>query len=442
MSGLAVATELRSLCDADVTVVEAGPVDGDTRHLYERTDTASASKIAWQPSDDPDGWRPWRSDSASHYGPETGLRRRLGGRSLYWTGVLVRVEPWALADWPRSVRDDLERSWRGGPSLYDRTEAKLAAWVGDVEASGVGSVAGHRFTQPFCAIRPLPDGRWTAYTPLREALADPGIRFVGGARVRAIVEHADGLHVHTDDGATEPLLRCDVVCLAAGTLESTRIAGGFLGTSEFTGLNDHHIHGLMVPLPAGHPVDLAPGSLYWRPASGDARWNTYARLRNDLGSLPLLDVWTLGEQLPSEDRSVVLVESGCVEIRPRPTAVDVDLIERVWSWLSELGGRLGVEVKPGSPDSDLATAHAVDKAVSRVESGQAGLVSRPLGAVDHEAGTLALGAVVEEDGELAKGSGIFVVGPATFPRSGAANPSLTILALAARSAAAIAERLA
>ena len=71
-----------------------------------------------------------------------------------------------------------------------------------------------------------------------------------------------------------------------------------------------------------------------------------------------------------------------------------------------------------------------------------GLVSRPLGAVDHEAGTLALSAVVEEDGELAKGSGIFVVGPATFPRSGAANPSLTILALAARSAAAIAERLA
>ena len=442
MSGLAVATKLRSMCDADVTVLEAGPVDGDTRHLYERMDSGSAAKIAWQPSDDPDGWRPWRSDSSSHYGPETGLRRRLGGRSLYWTGVLVRVESWALADWPRSVRADLEDSWRGGASLYDRTEAELRAWAGSGEAAHTGSVAGHRFAQPFCALRHLPDGRWTAYTPLSEVRSDPGIRLVGNARVRALVKEADGIHVHSDDGSSQPLLRCDIVCLAAGTLENTRIAGGFLGLSEFTGLNDHHIHGVMVPLSPEHAVDLEPGSLFWRPASSDSRWNTYARMRNDLGPRPVLDVWTLAEQMPSEDLSVVLMEPDCVEVRPRLTSVDVDLLERVWSWLSDLGARLGVEVDPGSADSDLATAHAVDKALARIEGGHVGLVSRPLGAVDHEAGTLALGTMIEEDGELAKGSGIFVAGPATFPRSGAANPTLTILALANRSAATIAERLA
>jgi choline dehydrogenase-like flavoprotein len=224
-------------------------------------------------------------------------------------------------------------------------------------------------------------------------------------------------------------------------MENTRIAGHFLGVSEFTGLNDHHIHGLMVPLSSAHRVDLAPGLLFWRPASSEARWNTYARNRNDLGPRPVLDFWTLGEQMPSKDRSVALVDPGCVEVRPRLTAVDIDLIERVWSWLVDLGERLGVEVDPGSADSDLGTAHAVDRAVSRVEIGHVGLVSRPLGAVDHEAGTLALGTTIEDDGELAKGSGIFVAGPATFPRSGAANPTLTILALAHRTAATIAERL-
>jgi choline dehydrogenase-like flavoprotein len=56
----------------------------------------------------------------------------------------------------------------------------------------------------------------------------------------------------------------------------------------------------------------------------------------------------------------------------------------------------------------------------------------PLGTVDHEGGTLALGSeCVGASSELRELPGVFVGGPCLFPRAGAANPSLTTLALGA-----------
>lgn len=401
-----------------------------------------ASRIAWQPSADPAGWRPWVSDQSPHYGPDTGLRRRLGGRSLYWTGVALRLESWALDDWPAAVRADLELSWDGGPSLYDRVEADLSRWADASQATAVtGDVAGVRFSALHQAIRTVADGRWSAYSPLTEALADPDIRIVGDARVQSLRPEGDGIEVHLEGSPSESLLRCDAVCLAAGTLESTRIAAGVLGLSEFAGLNDHHIHGLLLPLSTTHDVDLAPGRLFYRPARSDQRWNTYARVRQDIGPGPVLDMWALGEQMPSETPSVIIVDPGSVEVRPRLSAVDVELIEQVWEWLAGIAQQLGVAVDPDPAGGHFGAAYAVQTALDHVEAGRVGLVSRPLGAVDHEAGTLAFGAVTEDDGELTRGSGIFVTGPATFPRSGSANPTLTILALAQRTATSIAQRV-
>ena len=57
----------------------------------------------------------------------------------------------------------------------------------------------------------------------------------------------------------------------------------------------------------------------------------------------------------------------------------------------------------------------------------------------HEAGTLPYGQMLTSDGELRGVRGLYVSGPATFPRTGAANPALTVLALARRLGAHLAE---
>jgi len=56
--------------------------------------------------------------------------------------------------------------------------------------------------------------------------------------------------------------------------------------------------------------------------------------------------------------------------------------------------------------------------------------SFPLGTENHEAGTLPLGSILDDDHQFRGLAGLYAVGPAVFPRAGAANPALTILALA------------
>ena len=82
---------------------------------------------------------------------------------------------------------------------------------------------------------------------------------------------------------------------------------------------------------------------------------------------------------------------------------------------------------------DFMTAPAdvagfVDTAVAN--PGVAVAYAATLGSLDHEAGTLPFGRVLSPSGQIGAVPGLFVVGPATFPRSGAANPSLSTLTLA------------
>jgi len=67
-----------------------------------------------------------------------------------------------------------------------------------------------------------------------------------------------------------------------------------------------------------------------------------------------------------------------------------------------------------------------------------------LGTTHHEAGTLFMGdpgaSFTDHDGKLHDFTNVYVAGPAVFPTLGSANPSLTALALARRTAGAIVER--
>src|SRR5437773_9953625 len=125
LTGLQLAKDLTDRGEDGVLLLEAGPRD-DLRHINRTHDPATALGMWVEPRRDPYFWRPWQSKTEPHYSGTAGLRRRLGGRSLYWHGVTLRLEPWALCEpwWPAEIIRDLTESWRGGASLYDQVGAE------------------------------------------------------------------------------------------------------------------------------------------------------------------------------------------------------------------------------------------------------------------------------------------------------------------------------
>jgi choline dehydrogenase-like flavoprotein len=129
LAGLELAKHLDLAGVDDVLVIEAG-AGHDLRHVYSANDAAVADRLWTDEHSDQYFVRSWESCTEPHFSVGSGIRQRLGGRSLYWHGVLLPVEEFALADpaWPASVVEELTYSWQDGPSLYARVQADLAAW--------------------------------------------------------------------------------------------------------------------------------------------------------------------------------------------------------------------------------------------------------------------------------------------------------------------------
>lgn len=481
MAGLEVAARL---CDDgvdNIVVLESGPV-GDPRHnnVAGTADDALRSWLA--PETDPYFTRPWRSVNPPHYTGPSGLRRRLGRRSLYWYGVCLPVDSWALLDmtaWPREVVADLVESWRGGPSLYDITRAMLAHWKGapleSGEAAPVASIAGLTLRPTPRAIRRLGSdpGRWYAYSPL-DSWRDPasgeitclpdGVMIVTGAHVEQILiqDRVIGLAVSTEAGAPAMHVPAGNVVLAAGTLENARlaiqalVAVGASESSRLRGLADHLVQGFFLRLPASAAAALSevlPWGASYASCEPFARSNLFVDVSYQEEDLVLVDVRVTGEQLP-DDQNWAECETGgsapwSLHVHATPSREDWSVInaqrtilQNVWDAIAAALGRKTSRLNFGAFENPARTnAYILPEMIGQAESGVPLTWSSYLGVEDHEAGTLPLGAVLTSNHEFAHVGGLFAAGPSTFPRMGAANPTLTTLALARRLARVLADRV-
>lgn len=390
---------------------------------------------------------------------------RVGGRSLRWHGVVLRLEGWAWDDtWPDPARAALVGD---GQSLYGDVEHDLEAWAGrplagteqnrpgaDLSSVALGTAA--RLVPQ--AVQRSGDGlSQRAYTPMdlchgwlghTDDSRLPRIRpesqalelLVSGGRV-------SGVRVqHCRSGAIEAIYTRAVV-LAAGTLENTRLAARLSdpGTQvAFTGLSDHLVQGFLVRFPGAASSFLSPiESLRYLPADPVSRSNLFARTRPFPGTPEddlLLDVWAMGEQVRSSLNRVVFgagrTRSATVTPGLAPADHDVlawqrEALHQVWDTAaSAVSNRSGTLRFPDFFTGGRPFEPALEE-VAALPYATPLAYAWPLGTVDHESGTLPLGGEhVDETGQLRAVTGVYVVGPATFPRSGAANPSLTTLALA------------
>ncbi|MFI6471162.1 FAD-dependent oxidoreductase [Streptomyces sp. NPDC050516] len=470
LAGLEVARQLAALGVDDVLVIEAGPAR-DLLHINSAHNPDEALRTFLDPAGDPHFQRCWASDSAPHYAANAGLRRRLGGRSLYWYGASLPVEDWALADWPESIVTDLRGSWQGGRPLYEQVAADLGIDPTRLDSQQpVLKVGGFRLVRtPQAETRFGDDGRWYAYSPLDHwrhpvtgaALDGPrGIRFLCGTEVLSVDikdGRARGVHVReSGPNAKGRRIAADSVVLAAGTIESSRLAIQVLRATDpsrpprLNGLTDHIVQGFFLRVrdsgderaPRGLS-DVAPGS-YVTACEDGARSNLFVTVERPEPGVLLFDVRLTGEQVPGNGSHVTCEPTGEYPWRTTVTAAlapaDRDVIGRqrqvldeVWSQLAAEFGLTATPLAFDDFDHPVRTnAFVLPESIGAETSEGPFTWSSLLGTEDHEGCTLPLGDVLDDRHAFTAVPGLYACGPATFPRMGAANPSLTTLALARR----------
>lgn len=484
LAGLELVRELDLRGVRGVLLLEAGPAD-DLRHVNLAFPPETALRLWLEPETDTYFWQPWTSLVPPSYTGSSGIRRRMGGRSLYWYGVALPIEPGALTEpwWPGPVICDLCESWRGEVSLYQRIQRRLSEWraqgadaphglVDDVSARELGSLWLRRTPR---AIRhcTADSRRWRAYTPLdswraplsgRAAGHPPGVRLVPHAQVQRVIVHGGKVaSVAIRHGVTgeQAEIAAPIVVLAAGTMENSRLAiqvltqVGALTRPRLPGLSDHLVQGIFLRLEPRHAAPLLdvlqPGS-YYAPGPEPARSNLFL----DVQSLPaggvLVDLQMTGEQLPSAEN---YIECRSSARQPWPVTVHAvtspddrmvleaqrNILASMWKEIATITGHTCTELDFGEFGSPERTnAVVLPESIRIARAGEPVTWSGLLGTEDHEGGTLPLGTILDEDGEFTAVRGLFAAGPSTFPRMGAANPSLTTLALTHRLAAVLAER--
>lgn len=478
LAGLQVARELEHRGLSEAIVIEGGPAD-DLRHVHTAHPPAQARRVWLAPEHDPCFRRRWTTRTPPHYSGLSGLRQRLGGRSLYWHGVVLPIEPWALREpwWPRALIADLCDSWQQGAGLYERVQRELHEWrnLGSpgspAEESPVFDIADYSWRLTPRAVRrgARESGRWHAYSPLdhwRDAETGavrrrpPGLRFFADLEVIQVVIRGSAARgvVVRPKGRREPLgIQADAVVLAAGTLENARLAiqaltdARALATPRLTGLADHLVQGVWVRLAPPHSARWQKrfplGSFY--ATCPEARSNLFLELEplND-GEL-FVDLQLTGEQLPSSANEVrcepgdegpwpVTVHAATAPEDRAVLAAQQRILEKVWRTLG-----LALDLPAGTlAFADYDRPARLNPFLLDGPIGHAPVTwCNSLGTEDHEGGTLPLGGLLTDDHEFAAISGLFAAGPSSFPRLGAANPGLTVLALARRLAAKLADRL-
>ncbi|MCF3165802.1 GMC family oxidoreductase [Streptomyces violaceoruber] len=457
LAGLALARRLADRHPGRVVVVESGP-DAGRDHYRWVNDPERADELWLDPAVDPHFWQPYEPSDSGYRGI-AGLRRRLGGRSLYWGGVVVPIESWALesGEWPAPVVRDLTTSWQGGSSLYETAAEEVRRWAGGgpTTAEPLLSFAGREFTEAPRAVREFAgEGRWRAYSPLDdwphsvETLCDSHAVAVvasGGRVTGLLVERAGERQV----------ISAPTIVLAAGTVENSRLVLQTLreiddaSPLQLTGLADKLAQGFAASFdPAAVPPSIRAlaesGRLHLSRADGELRSSLFIQGHINPHGLLIVDCYCMGEQRPGDAGRVwcepgprlpwpTFVAGGLSSVDEQLVQDQRDALNYIHAELCRVSGTSGDALAFTDPFGSVDLGKRLAAGDAMAFPGLASTYSFPIGSEQHEAGTLPLGgALVDDDAKVRAVDGLYVTGPAVFPRTGAANPALTILALAAR----------
>ena len=442
---------------------------------------------------------PWRGNIAF-----PGLAYCIGGRSLYWGGWAPRLTDADLAQWPASLRTYLAANYGdtekeigvdpvtdfiSGP-LFDVLLARMqtaAAAVASVDAvqdaplavQGQAPAPGLFGFDKFSSAPILCDA-------IREASAAPDSSrrlflvprthvtklLTNGGRVTSIELSTNG------QAKSLPVPPACAVVVAISTIESTRLALESFPTAGMgANLMGHLRSNTIVRIKrsafaAALPAALAPAAMIVRGSTPQGRYHLQVTAAAVGGAdseatmwrmVPDLDLLQALENSQQADKITITLR-GIGEMVGDPASGPAKAGS---SWIDlspfesdEFGARRAYVNLVTTP-ADLALWNVMDTAaialaqkvagapanieyfydnVWNAGPPPAGKVRDGLGTTHHEAGTLPIGTVTDPDGKFQHIANAYAAGPAIFPQLGSANPSLTALTLARRTAAAIVQR--
>ncbi len=458
LAGLEVAHQLAKL-EVPVTVVERGR-DFRTGHISWELGPEEALNLWLQPSTDEAFWRPWSTTTPPHFDGVSCLRSRLGGRSLYWHGVVLRVADRILRDhWPASVASELMCSFQDGPSLYERVLAELVVWGPRPNRSvPPPSVS----LGPYClqlvprAIQSHPTlpRRWRAYSPLDRLVRDSPshVTVLEATQALRLLCDASGVHgaLVSDSRGKEREVLSPKVVLAAGAIVNGALVAAIREDPTScalrpSGPTDHLVQGFTARIDSNEMID----GIYYMPLSDDeVSSQEDANLFIELSSSDdgrVMEVWVCSEQVQSRQSELRVTEgiggtdlpygielSASLSSRDlREVARQRDVLQDVWNHLARALGVAASRLSFAEFGSQHSGVPDGNKRAALAPREPAPWAS-PLGTEQHEGCNLRLGEELTGDAAVRGRSGLYVAGPSTFPRMGAANPALTTLALAMR----------
>jgi len=384
----------------------------------------------------------------------------LGGRSVFWGGFIPRMTWWELELWPQEVK------WYLEDTGYDKAEQLLKKSVPD---SSYQSNVISFFRLSF-------NGYNTISAPMAVQVSNPLTNNIAAgifSTADLLMESAltkgpkgsDNLTINLNQAVTklewendkvtavsafdllsntQRTYHAKQVVLSAGTVESAKLAAlsGLKNTSGLSGkgITDHPIFFTHFALPNTAPLyrsDSAAKILlrHKEAAPNNHRYNILIELGADFNQGRHVDPDILEEMQRVKDHSMLceivflfnapLSDNHSVQhvgpsfVKPQINLQEMPISVDEWNQINaiqqQILNALGAQALPGN---DLALKRA------------------GMGGVAHEVGTLRLGqpnqAVVDTNLKYVGYDNLYVCDLSVFPSSPAANPTLTLAALALR----------
>jgi choline dehydrogenase-like flavoprotein len=454
---------------ADVLVLEAGSYLFPTHvgNLPRRIRPGAFDKHVWSL---------WPDFKVTNYNNSLGSQFagaqgfNLGGRSLFWGGLIPRQAPWELQQWPAKVSayllnggyDAAEQALNRVPPdpnpYQDASRAALQAVIpGFVAQDAPVAVQyeGHREWS-------VPGGTFSTADLLLEdrLIDDPG---PGRTKPQINLNFAvwsvtvDANQPSLATGVTgwdllaqkQRAFRGKTVVLSAGTLESAKIAlqsgladpNGKMGK----GLTDHTIRFRHFTLPPGSPFASSTASakvLLTHPNANAQQhpFDVVVELGAEFNQGRYVDPENLAEERRRRADWMMceavfmsyaaLNEANSLTVTGNPA-------DRVTVSVNRTGPSAAELTETDQLAAQLFTALGAQPVLG--EGGGLGLQDAELGGVAHEVGTLRMAGdgsgVVDADLKFGGYQNLYACDNSVFPASPAANPSLTLAALSLRLAA-------
>ena len=444
IAGLAVAYRIAILLRGSrIVVLELGPM-GPSLHM-DTGSKPSAFERWCEYADDPYAV----SISSTDKSWLSVERHVLGGRGLYWGGVLVPMDPAEFGGdaeslaWLRKANLDTGGYQRiaeqlrsldfyvDGGTPFRLTDESKAFEVGFVRAAQAARIEA---------------GRIRVFSPLdffdSMVEIDQFIQVLSMARVLRIANRGNNSEIELVSGPKRFRIRAKQIVLAAGTRATAEILGRSLSASdpvEFY-LEDHLVAGAGVLLPRAcleHVISEEEfDRIYFCPLAGSHGFNLFLSV-NRRGDGVVLDLWGMGEKDRGSPARLLVNPEALGNALRVPEArfskkdnVKIELmLESSVRILSAVAKYFGVAIDLSSVTSvDTKTAmrslHFGNSAIGHVICYRS-----PVGSVDHD-GCLSSPALMK--GPFGWDTGLkntYLAGAAAFLRMGSANPTFSTLLL-------------